>query len=353
MRPARAGLTRGRSRAARWRILTVVVVIAGLAATAIAVIAARQSAARKPGATGPGAGSTSQQPRAVAPSSLAPSHGALFGAWVQPVNGYTADEEEAAVAALEHAIGRKLAIDQLYVSWAVRMPVAVARWDLGQGIIPMISWAGARTDQIAAGAYDSMIRASALQLKALHRPVLLRWFAEMDLSADAVSPTSFVAAWRHVRRIFSSVGANNVRWVWCPSGSLFTTGGAQAYYPGSSYVDWIGADGYNWAPERPDSSWRSFGQIFSSFYRWGLPTGKPLLVGEYGVVEGAPGAKAAWFMQADHELRTQFPAISAVVYFDSDHKAFGRYFNWRVTSSPSALAAFRAFADDRYFNARP
>jgi hypothetical protein len=312
-----------------------VVVLAGLAATAIAVIA----------------GSASQPPRA-APSSLAPSNGALFGAWVQPTTGYTAEGEEAAIAALEHAIGRKLAVDQLYVAWAAPMPVAVARWDLGQGIIPMISWAGARTDLIAAGAYDAMIRAGALQLKALHRPVLLRWFAEMDLSADAVSPASFVAAWRHVRSIFSSVGADNVRWVWCPSAALFATGDVQGYYPGSSYVDWVGADGYNWAPERPDSTWRSFGQIFSSFYRWGLSVGKPLLVGEYGVVEGAPGAKAAWFMQADHELRTQFGAIRAVVYFDSDHRAFGKYFNWRVTSSPSALAAFRAFADDRYFSAR-
>jgi glycosyl hydrolase family 26 len=329
--------------------MAAVVLIAGLAATAIALIAAHQSVATKAGA-----GSVSRQPQGVAPSSLAPSYGALFGAWVQPTNGdgYTVDGEEAAIVALERAIGRKLAVDQLYVSWAAPMPVAVARWDLGQGIIPMISWAGARTDLIAAGAYDSMIRASALQLKALHRPVLLRWFAEMNLSTDALSPASFVAAWRHIRSIFSSVGANNVRWVWCPSASLFGTTGAQAYYPGSSYVDWVGADGYNWAPERPDSSWRSFGQIFSSFYRWGLSTRKPLLVGEYGVVEGGPGAKAAWFMQADHELRTQFPAIRAVVYFDSDHKAFGRYFNWRVTTSSSALAAFRAFADDRYFRAR-
>jgi hypothetical protein len=340
-------LTPGRSLGAVWRVPAVVVATAGLAAAAVVAIAACQSPAPK-AAGGP----ASQQPPAVAPGSLAPSSGALFGAWVQPTNGYTDDDEEAAIVVLEHAIGRKLAIDQLYVSWAAPMPMAVARWDLGQGIIPMISWAGARTDLIAAGAYDVTIRAGALQLKALHQPVLLRWFAEMDLSAESASPASFVAAWRHVRSIFSSVGADNVRWVWCPSAALFTTAGAQGYYPGSSYVDWVGADGYNWAPERPDSSWRSFGQIFSSFYRWGLSTGKPLLVGEYGVVEGAPGAKAAWFMQADHELRRQFPAIRAVVYFDSDHEAFGRYFNWRVTSSPSALAAFRAFADDRYFGAR-
>ena len=61
---------------------------------------------------------------------------------------------------------------------------------------------------------------------------------------------------------------------------------------------------------------------------------------------GAPGAKAAWFTQAAQALRTQFPAIRAVVYFESDHQNFGQYFNWRVTTSQSALAAFRAFAHD-------
>ena len=45
----------------------------------------------------------------------------------------------------------------------------------------MISWAGAPTNLIAAGRYDSLIRAAALQLKSLHGPVMLRWFSEMGL----------------------------------------------------------------------------------------------------------------------------------------------------------------------------
>jgi len=81
-----------------------------------------------------------------------------------------------------------------------------------------------------------------------------------------------------------------------------------------------------------------------------------MLIGEYGTVEGAPGAKAAWFRQADQQIKTQFPALRAVVYFNSSnpgHPKFGTYFNWRVTSSKSALAAFKAFANDPYFEARP
>lgn len=342
----RTDSSRRRSRGASWRsprVLAVAVAILGLLAIAAAAIVANQ----------PADGSATQSAPGVYPShSLAPAHGALFGAWVQPTGGFGAAGEESAVTGLERALGRKLAIDQLYVRWAAPMPLAVARWDLRGGRIPMISWAGASTDLIAAGAYDTQIRARALQLRALRGPVMLRWFAEMDgvgNHPNVVSPASFIEAWRHIHDIFSNAGAVNVRWVWCPNAFHFAAGFAQRFYPGGGYVDWIGADGYSWAPQRPGTSWRSFGQIFSAFYRWGLSTGRPLLVGEYGVLERAPGEKAAWFAAADRELRTQFPAIRAVVYFDSDHQ----HYDWRVTTSPSALAAFRAFARDPYFSVRP
>jgi beta-mannanase len=227
----------------------------------------------------------------------------------------------------------------------------VLRWDQGQGIIPMISWAGASTRLVSAGVYDGMIRADALQLRALRKPVMLRWFAEMDGIAKhslAGSPGSFIAAWRHVHDIFSRAGASNVTWVWCPNAFHFADGVSQAYYPGSRYVGWICADGYNWAPARPRASWASVDRIFAAFYHWGRSTGKPMMIGEYGVLERGPGQKAAWFRQADQELRTQLTAIKAVVYFNSVDSGM----NWRVTSSPASLAAFRAFARDPYFGSR-
>jgi Glycosyl hydrolase family 26 len=264
------------------------------------------------------------------------------------------NSEESAVDSFERTIGRRLAINNFYTAWTARMPIALARWDLRHGTIPMISWAAARTDLIATGRYDSLIRARALQLKSLHGPVMLRWFWEMGLQKNrryAVSPASYVAAWRRIHAIFAAVGATNVRWVWCPNISDFVHGSAAAYYPGNSYVDWIGTDGFNWGP--PRVPWKSFAQIFEPFYRWGLPTGKPLLIGEFGTVEGAPGAKGAWFRQADREIKKEFPALRAIVYFDSNRMNFGMQFNWRVMSSRSALAAFRAFANDPYFKAEP
>jgi hypothetical protein len=318
-----------------------------------ALIAGCTSRAAGPGPAGSAATASPETVPRYPARSLAPARGVLFGAWVQPVNTSVASPEESAVASFEREIGRKLAINNFYTSWAAPMPLALARWDLSHDTIPMISWAPARTDLIAAGHYDGLIRAAARELKSLHGPVMLRWFYEMGLPQNrryVVSPASYVAAWRHMHEIFAAAGATNVRWVWCPNIGNFVHGSARAYYPGNSYVDWIGTDGYNWAPDVAGYPWESFVQIFEPFYRWGLPVGKPMLIGEYGTVEGASGAKAAWFRQADREIKTQFPALRAVVYFDSGHM---NYLNWRVTTSKSALAAFRAFAKDPYFEARP
>lgn len=326
-----------------------------LAMLAIGTVASATLAA---GCSGSG-GSSAASPPSIndARSLLVPSHGALFGAWVQPTGGATASNEESAVTTFEHLIGRRLAIDNLYTNWAAPMPLDAARWDLRHGIIPMISWGGTQTSRIAEGADDAQIRARALQLRALHGPVMLRWFWEMDTPANAAiaeSPASFIAAWRHIYRIFAQVGATNVRWVWCPTGWGFGKGLAERFYPGSAYVDWIGADGYNWAPVR-QVPWRTFAQIFAAFYKWGASTGKPLLIGEFGVLERAPGQKAAWFAQAERQLQMQLPAIRAVVYFNSYRKntTFNKYFDWKITTSKSSLTAFRAFANNPYFNARP
>jgi beta-mannanase len=253
---------------------------------------------------------------------------------------------------LEREIGRKLAINQLYVPWSRPMPMIVARWDLAHGRIPMISWAGYYTNLIVSGRYDAQIRASARQLRALHGPVMLRWFAEMDGAQYRYlvrSPGSFVRAWRHIYSIFARAGARNVRWVWCPNAGHFPDGIAPLYYPGGRYVSWICGDGYNWAPRRPGAPWKSVASIFSAFYHWGVRTGKPLMIGEFGVLERAPGEKAAWFRQTDWQLRTMFPGIRAVIYFNSDHQGY----DWRITTSRSSLAGFRVFADDPYFSARP
>jgi hypothetical protein len=282
------------------------------------------------------------------PGPLAPPSGALFGAYVKPLTGWSRPDVEVAVQALESALGRTLGIDHHYYRWQLPFPSWKEPWDFAHGRIPMISWGPISTRRVNSGALDDVIRERARGIRALGHPVFLRWFYEMDgvkLAAPAGSPASYIRAWRRIRWIFASQGAWNAVWVWCPNAWGFKEGVAPRWYPGDQYVDWVCADGYNWAPGRPGDGWRMLEEIFDRFYEFGVASGKPMMIAEYGCQERGPGEKAAWIDVARETLKTRFPEIGAVVYFNSK----GDY-DWRVESSPSSLEAFAAMGADPHFN---
>jgi hypothetical protein len=279
---------------------------------------------------------------------LEPGAGALFGAYVKPRTGWDRADVEAAIDGLEGRLGRAMAIDHHYYPRSVPFPSWKEPWDHSRGRIPMITWGGVSTRRVNSGALDDRIAARAEGVRDLGFPVFLRWFAEMDGDFQAHladSPASYVRAWRRIRWIFATVGAWNAVWVWCPTAWGYATGEAQRYYPGDAYVDWVCADGYNWAPGRRGDRWRSFEEIYEAFYSFGAGRGKPMMAGEYGCQERGPGEKAAWLQAAREALKQRFPELRAIVYFDSD-----RDFDWRVETSASAFEAFAAMGGDPYFN---
>jgi beta-mannanase len=278
-----------------------------------------------------------------------PAGGVLLGASISSeIRNLAA--ERSAVEELERAMGRSLDIHHNFYTFDEAFPTDVERSDLEAGRIPMISWngRGVTTSAIAAGRYDDLITQRARDTKALGQPVLLRWFWEMDGRKKAEwagTPDEYVAAWKHIVGIFRTEGADNVGWVWCPNASAFNDGEAQAFYPGADFVDWICGDGYNWAPGRPGDDYRSFKEIFSGFYLWAAQQNKPIMVGEFGVQERKPGEKAAWITAAREAIKTDFPQLKAIVYFSAN-----KDYDWRLTTSESALAAFRQMANDPWFN---
>jgi len=278
-----------------------------------------------------------------------PTTGVLLGASTSPdIRSLAA--EKSVVEELEQQIGRTLDIDHNFYTWDEPFPAETERWDLQGGRIPMISWngRGVTTKTIAAGAYDDMIRQRAQQTKALGQPVLIRWFWEMDgrkKAEFAGTPEQYIAAWQHIVSIFRQEGADNVRWVWCPNASAFDDGEAQEFYPGDDFVDWTCADGYNWAPGRAGDEWESFKEIFGGFYGWAALHNKPIMVGEFGVQERKPGDKAQWITEAQETIKTDFPLMRAIVYFSSNAD-----YDWRLSTSDSALQAFKQMANDPYFN---
>jgi hypothetical protein len=283
----------------------------------------------------------------AAPAGPSPT-AALLGAWVKGASA-SPSTQQAATSQLETAIGRKLAIGHSYVPWGQRLGRLPAL-NAAAGRMPLITFgAGADPRSVAAGRSDAYLTSLARDVAAVGRPVLLRYAWTMDRAALRRSPRSvspFVAAWRHVHHLFATHGVLGA-WVWSPGADVFAgaRGGASRYWPGSRYVDWVGADGFN-AAACNGSAWTDFATIFKAFYAWGSARGKPLMVTETGTVEDRAdaGRKRQWFLDAAGTLARSMPRIRAVVY-----RAEAGRCDWRPDTSAPSMEGFVRLAQDPFF----
>ncbi len=278
--------------------------------------------------------------------------GALWGVAAGKRKPRTWQEE---LEYLELEVGRRFAIDHRYYRWDAEFPGAYESWTIAAGRIPLLTWVPRRLDgtwiewrAVAGGAHDEVIRSKARALKALRAPVMVTYHHEPD-SANWPA-ADYVSAWRRVVDIFRAEGATNVVWVWNLMAYTFLSGGRdpEPYYPGDAYVDWMAADGYNWFGAMTGAAWRSFNEVFGSFYAWGKGRGKPLMIAEFGSREDEttpdPLRKAQWLRDAA-AIAKRWPELKALVYFNP--------FGWYFDSSTPALAAYAEIGLDPYFSARP
>lgn len=221
------------------------------------------------------------------------------------------------------------------------------------GVIPFYDWgtgsdtnASSFTDaQIAAGAQDAYITQWAQAAKAWGHPFFLRFDWEMNgrwfpwgVGAAGTTAAAYVAMWRHVHNLFTTVGATNVTWVWCPNVDQYTNlAPLPSLYPGGSYVDWTCLDGYN-----GDNPWTSFHNLFASTYAsitGSIAPTKPVIVGETGSTETG-GSKAQWISNMLSDLPVSFPRIRGVLWYDRDDAGPGGHTDWPIESSSTSKAAF-------------
>lgn len=294
----------------------------------------------------------------VAVADIAPATGALWGAYVQAAGGQSHYQ---AVRHLERKLGRKLKIDHHYHEWR-KLDLREEKLDLAKGRIPLISWpsaawpAGVDAAAINSGSQDGVIRSAADKLKALGKPVFLRFAFEMDQAPPSRryigKPKEFRRAWRHVYDIFHARGAGNVRLVWCAVASNFANGRAQKFYPGDHYVDWIAADGFSFYPVKLSSisRWRPFREIFGAFYTWGRSR-RPLMVAATGVQEDSRHMrrKAHWFQQAGNAMRHRMRGIKAFVYWNALHPTPNGNANFSANTSGRSFRAYRRMGHRGYF----
>ena len=287
--------------------------------------------------------------KAIGPSAPEPTSApALLGAGAR-AGADAASARQAATSRLETAIGRKLNIAHTFVPWGAGLGEAPAA-DSAAGRTPMLSFGRAATPRaVAAGRHDRYLTSLARAVAALGRPVLLRYGWGMDgAGATATrSGTAYVAAWRHVHDLFAAQGVRGF-WVWSPNADAFAgaRGGVDRFWPGDAYVDWIGADGFNWNGCNGRTAWRDFGTIFKAFYAWGSARAKPLMISGTGTVEDAadPGRKRSWYLDAAATLAGSMPRVRAVVLLDQGGRC-----DWRPDTSASSMQGFVGFARDPFF----
>jgi hypothetical protein len=246
-------------------------------------------------------------------------------------------------------LGRTPVIHLTYYAWDADWTGSVTQADLAAGRIPLISWEPHHIDfaRIADGSLDATIIARAKGSKALGKKFFLDFAAEMngDEAWSGNNAPLYVSAYRHIHDLFVAAGANNVVWAWCPN-VTDTPGGNRTtmdYYPGDAYVDWTGVDGYNWGTTN-GNGWQTFQQVFQDIYPLLAAKKKPILIGEMASTE-AGGDKAKWIDEIIPTLRTRFPLIKGLVWFDINKET-----DWRISSSLASEASFIRMAKDPYFN---
>jgi mannan endo-1,4-beta-mannosidase len=312
---------RSRNNRARRRIVT-----AGLAIIAAAAIGAGISLYNKSADTAAHIGPL--------PVDLPTTPGSYLGVYASG-----APASYAGVTTFADATGARPDVVMYYSGWYMPFPVGFATTVANNGAVPLVQMDpdGISVARIASGQYDAYLSAYAEAVRDYRHPVILSFGHEMNGSwyswgSTQTSPATFVAAWRHIVTLFRVLGARNVTWLWTVNIVNNTQDGRipppAPWWPGSSFVNWVGIDGYYLEP-----SWQ-FAPLFGpTIAKVRALTNDPILIAETGATAAADQpAKIADVFAGIHLY-----GLLGFVYFDATNYQ-GLDFS---LSSPAALAAFR------------
>ena len=196
---------------------------------------------------------------------------------------------------------------------------------------------GVTMNAIADGSYDHYLISYAEAVHAWGENVIIGFGHEVNgywysWGYRHMSPAVFVAAWRHIVSLFRAEGDFNVTWLWTINIIGLHAGipSPAPWWPGNSYVTWVGIDGYYVRP-----FWR-FASLFGPTIKVVRElTIDPILISETGAVSSAaqPGQIDDLF-SGIHSY-----GLLGLVWFDAD-----KHRDWRVRT-PMAIIAFRRGAE--------
>lgn len=254
--------------------------------------------------------------------------------------GLYAPDSDAQVQAFTTGTGIKPRVLVYYSGWPEPFRAGFAKTAAEDGAVPLVQMNPTKINitAIADGRYDNYLGTYAAAIRAYGRPVILSFGHEMNgywysWGYTHTSPTAFVAAWRHIVTVFRKLKIQNVTWLWTVN-NIHKQGALQVpspspWWPGSSYVDWVGIDGYY------INSSSEFTSVFGpTIVAVRALTHDPILIAETSAApaSGQPAKIANLF------AGVRLYGLLGFVWFDSSDNV-----DWRL-SSPAAIAAFRRSA---------
>jgi mannan endo-1,4-beta-mannosidase len=273
-------------------------------------------------------------PTGPLPVDLPAASGSYLGVYANGVPG-----SYAGVTKFANSTGAHPDVVMYYSGWFVPFPVDFAVRTANAGAVPLIQIDpdSINIAGIVSGRYDGYLSSYAESVRRYRHPVILSFGHEMNGSWYSwgyrhTSPAVFVAAWRHIVSLFRALGAHNVTWLWTVNIINDAHGGnipqPSPWWPGSSYVNWVGIDGYYLKP-----SWSFaplFGPTIGAVRQF---TSDPILIAETGAVPAADQpAKISDLFEGIRKY-----GLLGFVWFDSTN-SIGQDF---TINSSTAIGAFR------------
>jgi hypothetical protein len=286
----------------------------------------------------------------------------LFGARPEPGT-------QQGTTTLEGKIGRRLAAIRVYYNWDSPFPDTDVTWFRNNGYALLLSvkserrnhtfvqWRDIANAQPGSALHNDIVTwANRIKSLGTHVYFTFNHEPETSLNSSGQGP-DFIAAWRKVVTVFRGQGVTNADYLWIMTAYSFKARDrrrAVDWYPGAAYIDYMGADAYNWYNCRPGTSnpWNSLEQLLNPMRLFAQgKTIKGLMVPEWASTEDSaqPGRKAQWFADARALFKKPgWEGFKAVLYYNKSSK----YPNcrWFVDSSQASLTAFSAMANDVYYS---
>jgi mannan endo-1,4-beta-mannosidase len=247
----------------------------------------------------------------------------------------------AGAARFAAATGARPDLVSTYAGWYEPFDQKQAQAATAYGALPLVFLDSGKVpvSQIADGP-DTWLKGYAKQVAAWGKPVAFSFDSDFNgpwwpWSFNHESAAAFTAAWRRVVTVFRQAGAGNVTWVWTVAASSPATTALGPWWPGASYVNWVGLNAYY------TQAGSTFSTVFSpTMKQLAKLTGDPVLITETGALPaaGRPRAIADLFRGVEAD-----PSVLGFIWFDYDKpSAHGPDHNWLIDNDPAALAAFRA-----------